>query len=406
VLRSLRIIFLLAGKHLRVLARSKATLAVIFLPGIVLYSIFTGIFSGPAGRPFRVAVIDHDQTAASRALIDALAENRVRLITTENESPDGKPLTEEAAIERIRSQGKFRVALVIPEGYANGPTVVSGARHAGVVLYHDKLEPIEAEIVEGMIQMAAGRQYFRDLVMPAGLSRGRKDAASSGPADEPDARLVRVDRRDVTGHRMKIAAKHTFLAGIIPMMLLFSAAGAARGLLEELRSGEVRRLLVAPIHGSHVLLAQLVSTGLLAVVQCYVMYVFAWLVYGVEIWAIAPGLLVLTFSTALAVSGFGVMLGSFCRRTEQIDSLGTVVVMAMSAIGGSMVPRWIMPDWMNTFGLLTINAWAYDAFMGLVQGMGLPGIVGPCAVLGAVGIGCAAIGCQLLSKRLQAAPVA
>ena len=68
-MRSLRIILILAASQLRILSRMRAIVAVLVLPGIVLYTIFTLIFSGPAGRPFRVAVVDQDRTVASKKLI-------------------------------------------------------------------------------------------------------------------------------------------------------------------------------------------------------------------------------------------------------------------------------------------------------------------------------------------------
>jgi ABC-2 type transport system permease protein len=34
----------------------------------------------------------------------------------------------------------------------------------------------------------------------------------------------------------------------------------------------------------------------------------------------------------------------------------------MSSIGGSMFPRYLMPEAMQKAGLLTINAWAIDGF--------------------------------------------
>ncbi len=400
-MRSLRIILLLAGKHLRILSRSRAVLAVIFLPGIVLYTIFTFIFTGPAGRPFRVAVIDQDGTPESHALVDALAQNNVRVILTENEEPDGVPLTAESAQEFIRARGEYRVAIVIPPGYSKAPNVLSGDRHQGVILYYDKLEPVEAEIVVGMLQMAAGRRFFETMMHPLGGAENESPATTQSTEKR---QLIKVTRHDVTGQRMKIAAKHTFLAGLVPMLLLFSSAGAARGLLEELGTGEIRRLLAAPIHPAHVLLAQMASATFLAVVQCYVLYFYGWLVFHVAIWSITVGLLALTISTSLAVTSFGLFLGSFCKRPEQLDSIGTTVILAMSAVGGSMVPRWIMPEWMKDLGLFTINGWAYDGFMKLIQNQGLSGIAPQCGTLLAIAAVSAAVGCALLARRLKASP--
>ena len=35
----------------------------------------------------------------------------------------------------------------------------------------------------------------------------------------------------------------------------------------------------------------------------------------------------------------------------------------MSAVGGSMFPRFLMSDTMQQFGLVTFNAWALDAYL-------------------------------------------
>ncbi|GMU32704.1 MAG: ABC transporter [Planctomycetia bacterium] len=399
-MRSIRIICILAGRHVRVLSRSPATIAVVFLPSVVLYTIFTQIFAGPAGRPFRVAVIDEDQSPASRRLIEELVEQNVRIIRNESESAGAAPLTAESAQNLIRNQGKFRVALVIPKGFGEAPNMMSGPRHKGVIVYYDKLEPTESEIVVGMLQMAAGREFFEGMMRPLASVAGEQ--STTAPANQK--LLVRVDRRDVTSQRMKIAAKHTFLAGIVPMFLLFSAAAAARAILEALGTGEMRRLLAAPITPAHILLGEMLYALLIAMVQCYAMYLYAWLLFGVDIWAITGGLLLLTITTCLATTGFGVLIGSFCRNAEQIDSVGTVVVLAMSAVGGSMVPRWIMPEWMQKLGLLTINGWSYDGFMGLIQGQGLRGIMPECLVLTAIAIGSASLGSYLFARRLAANP--
>lgn len=397
-MRSLRIICVLAGKHIRVLTRSPATLAVIFLPGIVLYTIFTAIFAGPAGRPFRVGVIDLDASPASQRLLKALASQNVRIVTTDNEASDGAALTIESAQEHIRHRGKFRVALVIPKGFGDAPNVLSGVKHDGVIVYYDRQEPIEADILIGMLQMAAGRDFFERTM-------GMMGGASSDATTQPDQRLlVKVERHDVTSQRMKIASKHTFLAGIVPMFLLFSSVNSARAVLEALGTGEMRRLLAAPIAPAHVLLGEMGFSLLLALTQCYAMYIYAWLIFGVAIWEIAGGLFLLTLATCLATTGFGVFLGSFCRTSEQLDSIGTTVILAMSAIGGSMVPRWIMPEWMQKLGLLTINGWSYDGFMALIQGGGYAGILPMCLVLFAVAMVGATTGSLILGRRLRGQP--
>lgn len=387
---------LLAGKDLRVLGRSKSTLMVIFLPGIVLYTIFTSIFGGPAGagRPFKVALVDEDQSQESRDLVASLAGTKMDIVRTKNGEPGGPPLSVESATEAIRQRGNLRVLLVIPKGFHESPNILhQPERHRGIVMYYDELEPIEAEIAGGLIQMAAGRELFTRMF-------GQSTDSTSQPAERV---LVRVDRRFIRVHRMENAAKHTFLAGIVPMFLLFSAAGAARAMLESLKTGETRRLLAAPIQAGHLMGGSLLYMLVIQIVQCYVMYLYAWLVFDVKIWQIAGGLMAITFCTALATIGFGLFLGAICKTAEQLDAVGTMVILAMSAIGGSMVPRHIMPDWMQKLGLLTINGWAFDGFMSVIA-PDWGSLSKSCCVLLGVAVVSSILGSFVLGRRLRSSP--
>ncbi len=411
MLRSARIILLLSGTQLRVLIRSRATAIFMLIPGIILYTIFTSIFSGAAGRPFRVAVIDQDHSPASQKLIEMLRANNVKVITHEGEDPEKPLLTEDSAREAILHEGLFRVALVIPKGYSESPTTFNDQHH-GVDLIYDESQPLEAEIVSGMVQMAAGRALFEKL----GGALGMDDSSATPAADNKDVtavadavtprRLIQVHPRGVAKSGMPNAAKHSFLAGIVPMFILFGAAGAARGMLESLRRGEIRRLLAAPIAPFHILTGQLVTCLVVSFVQCYAMYLYAWIVFDVAIWSITIGLFVLTLATCLSATALGMLMASVCRTGEQLDSLGSIIILAMSAIGGSMVPRFIMPLFMQKLGLLTINGWAYDGLMALIRHEGFAGVAGPVAVLSLAAAVFLAVASSALKRRLSEKPSA
>ncbi len=391
-MKSLRLILTLAGHRLRILSKLRSVMIVLILPGIVLYSVFTLIFSGPAGRPFRVAVVDQDNTAASAALIDMLAANNVKVIRHENEDSEEPLLTEETAKLAIRHKGRFRVAVVIPKGYAEAPNAMSGSRHHGVVMLYDETQAMEADVATGMLQMAAGRAVFDKMFNSA------KDPDGD---DESISTLIRINRRGVAIDRMMVSSKHTFLAGIVPMFILFGSTGAARSLLDAIQSGEMRRLLAAPVQPSHILIGQWLSAIFVLLAQCYAMYVYAWAVFGVTIWTITAPLFVLTLTTCMAAASVGMLIAAFCKTGDQLDAVGTMVVLAMSAIGGSMVPRFIMPHFMQTLGLFTINGWSYDGFTSLIRNEGFAGIQIPCLVLTGTAVALGAIASHIFARRLR-----
>jgi ABC-2 type transport system permease protein len=281
--------------------------------------------------------------------------------------------------------------LIIPPGFGEAPTAMSGPNHPGVTVFFDETTAPEADILIGLLQMAAGRNVFEEFL---GLA-----PAEGRP---PPRTLVHVDRRGVSLSRMSTDSRHTFLAAIVPMFLLFLSAGSGRTLLLEISGGAIRRQLAAPIQPWQIVGGQMLFCFLLAMAQCYVMYVYAWLVFGVPIGSMGWPLLVLTAVTCLATTGLGLLIGSICRDVEQLDAIGMVVCLAMSAIGGSMVPRWIMPEYMKKLGLLTINGWAYDGYLAIIRNEGLRGIFAVCAVLLAMAAAFAGAGSAILTRRLRA----
>jgi hypothetical protein len=76
-----------------------------------------------------------------------------------------------------------------------------------------------------------------------------------------------------------------------------------------------------------------------------------------------PGFLVMTTVTAAAAAGFGLMLTTVSRSRAQLSGISTIAILTMSAVGGSMFPRFLMSETMQSVGLVTFNAWALDGYL-------------------------------------------
>jgi ABC-2 type transport system permease protein len=90
-----------------------------------------------------------------------------------------------------------------------------------------------------------------------------------------------------------------------------------------------------------------------------------------------------------------------CTTRRQAHSVATVVVLILSALGGSMVPRFLMPPLMQDIGWLTPNTWALEAYLALFwREEPLAALLLPLVVLfGAAALGLVAA--QLFARRLQ-----
>jgi ABC-2 type transport system permease protein len=105
-----------------------------------------------------------------------------------------------------------------------------------------------------------------------------------------------------------------------------------------------------------------ISFVLLGVMQVSVMFLWGWLVFRLELWSHLAGFLLMTVVTAAAAAGFGIMLGTLCRTRGQLAGISTTVILLMSAVGGSMFPRFAMSEGLQKAGLFTFNAWALDGY--------------------------------------------
>ncbi|HRP17576.1 MAG TPA: ABC transporter permease, partial [Ginsengibacter sp.] len=89
-------------------------------------------------------------------------------------------------------------------------------------------------------------------------------------------------------------------------------------------------------------------------------------VFGLEINNHITGLLITIIATAFACSAFGVFLASFAKTRQQVQGLSTLIILVMSAIGGSMIPIFFMPSLMQKAAVLSVNYWSIQGFFDIL----------------------------------------
>lgn len=204
--------------------------------------------------------------------------------------------------------------------------------------------------------------------MDEALTFLRKEQASNGTGGRQNssgslgAGIIAVKTRDVVGENKDNPMVSFYAAAIGVMFLLFTSSGAAGALLDEAESGTLDRVLSSRVTMTSLLAGKICYNSLLAFVQLVVMFVWGWAVFKLDLWSHIPGFIIMGVSTAFAVAAFGILLASACKTRAQLGALSTLVILIMSSIGGSMFPRFLMPEAMQKAGLFTINAWAIDGF--------------------------------------------
>jgi len=93
------------------------------------------------------------------------------------------------------------------------------------------------------------------------------------------------------------------------------------------------------------------------------MFTWGMLVFHLPLLDHLPGFFVMSIVTSAAAAGFGLVLATISRSRAQLSGISTILILAMSAVGGSMFPRFLMSEGMQKMGLVTFNAWALDGYI-------------------------------------------
>ena len=100
----------------------------------------------------------------------------------------------------------------------------------------------------------------------------------------------------------------------------------------------------------------------MAVVQLSVLFIFGAITFGVPVFENAVSLSITSVIWAFAASSLGLLFATATTTRKQMEGLSTLVILAMSALGGAWFPREMTPDWFQAVGLVTPVAWAMDAY--------------------------------------------
>jgi ABC-2 type transport system permease protein len=369
------------------LKRDRVAQALTFALPIVFFSIFASVFGGQGEGTsrVRVAIVDEDHSELSARIITGLEKEAA--LRARRTADDGAALNRQRGEELVKN-GDVPVTIVIPQGIGESFGAAGFGSPVKIQLLADVSDRIAPQMVLGLLQKVT-MTAAPDLMMQGGMkqfeqhagaltpqqreavdawlprlraeSRGQ-DAASAGGAN---GMMLSTEVVDVMGSTTRRGSLISFYAaGIGVMFLLFSCvAGAGGALLDEQEAGTLQRLLSTRLGMSQLLLGKWLFLTLVGAAQLTVMFVWGWLVFGLPLFSHVPGFLVMTAVTAGAAAGLGLVLATIAKSRAQLSGFSTILILTMSALGGSMFPRFLMSETMQKFGLLTFNGWALDGYL-------------------------------------------
>ncbi len=299
--------------------------------------LFGGIFNDQ-GAPKsdivqvgRVAVLDEAPARAKDALSESLT------IT--------KTSDEAAALREVRK--------------GDADAVVT-QRGTDVVLRYSQADPVKAATVQGI---------FSSIIQSANL----------GVTGQPPTFSLQTERVEDES----LSTIQFFTPGLLGWAIAMGATfGAATNLVVWRKNGLLRRLRLAPIPTSSVVVARVAVSIAIALVQAGIFVGIGSLAFGLELTGSWPMIIPLLTAGTLSFMAIGLLAGAVSKSEEAAVGIANFVVLPMAFLSGSFFPLDEAPGYVTAIGkvlpLKYLNEGMLDT---MVRGQGPSSALVPIAVL-------------------------
>lgn len=381
----------------------KTSILLTFLVPAVLIIIFGNIFGGSGGSRGKAKVIfvNNSNTEIAKIIETKLdSSSSIELIKKYRieETDSVVDFSETKAIENIKG-GKRAAAVILPEDFLSDTSITMNIK-----FYYDPRNEIESSIIQGAIQ----RTIFTQLpqIFPSLLTRQANDllgtdegegfrsdmaevisdyfgvpkdsilaftskeiSSSNFMNESSDSssesfidNLIKFDSVQLVGQDIKNPQVTRIVGGWAIMFLLFTLSAIATSLFEEKQEGTLKRLLCMPVTRTEILLSKYFFSMIMGIIQLMVLFLFSWAIFDVEIFANFFNLVIVIIISASAAVSFGMIITSHATSISQANGIATLLILVMSAVGGSWFPTFLFPDWLQVVSKFTLTYWSVEAF--------------------------------------------
>ncbi len=339
-------------KEFLLVLRDKHALAALF----VVPAIFILIMSLALKDAFNeeralisYAVVDKDLSSQSGKLLDMLGDN---LLLNE---------------QNLASESEVQFVITIPKGFKQQFSSESGG---------EKPLMIEAAADVKQDLLALFKSQLISAFMQVQLETVKTNLEKYSPSLAQELDAISFDERKVM--RISFTAldsdeKPNSTQQSVPAWIVFSMffviIPMSTIFISERKQNTLFRLLAMNVSLPLLFTGKIIPYLLINQLQVWVMIavgMFLVPLFGAEALTLegSVGALVLvSLALSLSAIGFSMLIAVIVESVEQATTIGGMINILLGAIGGVMVPKFIMPEFMQTFSNVSPMSWGLEGFL-------------------------------------------
>ncbi|MCU0641262.1 MAG: ABC transporter permease [Candidatus Margulisbacteria bacterium] len=343
--------------------RDPLTLAMmVALP--VLMLIMYGYAASFDVRNVPLGVYDQSRTAESRQFIERFTSSGYFQLVEEFRSSD--------QFQDRMDAGRVRVIIDIPPDYARN---LSTGKQAQIQVLVDGSDPTWASSAIGYVS-GIFQTYYQDRLAILFQRRGMAKAANN-PIDLAARLWYNPDLKSV----------NFYIPGLIAVIMMqISASLTSLAIVNEKEQGTMESLIVSPVRKNELMLGKVLPYVIVAFLDVIVVTIVGFLLFGVPVKGSYLLLLLCSFIYLLGAMGFGILISTGARTSQEAMQMATLTTMLPSILlSGFIYPVSNMPWPLQAISLLIPARYFIDIIRAIyLKGVGLECFWQPFALLTAL----------------------
>jgi ABC-2 type transport system permease protein len=379
-------------KELLILIRDRAGLLMLFAMPAVLVFVVCLVQEKVLNPTTRVLVVDNDKGVIGRTISEGLGSSTYIDVDTGSETGISGGAEAKSAVNR----GDYQFSIVIPQGctgfihkqvdnfvskvvspsnsIARPQTPPDNQGPGTITVYFDPSVQggFRTAILSSLSKVLLCMEYQIKLDQLIALGKPGLTKTHGGINKEDFNFVPWLGIQETYATEFGFITMPTSVQQNVPAWALFGiffiSVPMAGSLIKERESKTLDRLMSMPVSGFTLLAGKIGAYILVCGVQFSMIFMIGKFllplagtqpfVMGTQPLAIA----LIVVATTMAATGYGIMLGTVARTYEQTAVLGPISIVIAAALGGVMVPVYLMPEPMQTLSNISPFSWALDAF--------------------------------------------